>query len=78
MTISLDSLEGRLMAQRKLLARIVAVLDDSTVNDFLSSRDHFEGNEEDPGDYSEGWAIEGALADELRLIREAAEAVKKG
>ena len=71
------SLEGRLIAQRQLLALIVAVLDGGGQADrlwsFLEERSQFQDGEEDPGVLpSSAAAIEGAVADELRLIAETA------
>ena len=74
---SIDSLEGRLLAQRKLIALIVAVLDrEGRADDiwrFVEERGRFDDGEEDPGVVPSAAAgIEGALASELRLIAEAA------
>ena len=74
---NVESLEGRLMAHRKLLALIVAELADGAGGrrlwSFLDERSQFQDAEEDPGVIpSPGLGIEGALADELRLIAEAA------
>jgi hypothetical protein len=74
---SIDSLEGRLLAQRKLIALIVAVLDRegraSDIWRFVEERGQFDDGEEDPGVVPSAAAgIEGAVASELRLIAEAA------
>ena len=74
---SIDSLEGRLLAQRKLIALIVAALDREGRADgvwrFVEERSQFDDGEEDPGVVPSAAAgIEGALASELRLIAEAA------
>lgn len=67
---TVESLEGRLMAHRKLIAMILSTLRDSPelwskIEDRLEVRDH----EEDPGVIpSEAFAIEAALADEIRLV----------
>lgn len=73
------SLEGRLIAQRQLLALIVAALADDgggqadRLWSFLEERSQFQDGEEDPGVLpSSAAAIEGAVADELRLIAETA------
>ena len=70
-----ETLEGRIIAQRKLLARIVAVLEADgkagPITRFLEDRSQYQDNEEDPGAVpSEALAIELAVADELRLILE--------
>ncbi|GGL51449.1 hypothetical protein [Wenxinia marina] len=71
------TLEGRLLAQRKVLARIVAELKSPALDAYLADRDHFEGYDEDPGAVpDDGFSIEGAISDELRLIRELAEAMR--
>jgi hypothetical protein len=75
---TVESLEGRLMAQRKLLALIVAELGGTQGTgdrlwEFLEERTQFQDGEEDPGVMpSTAHGIEGAMADELRLIAEAA------
>lgn len=72
--VTTETLEGRLIAQRKILARLVAELRSDALDAFLADRDHFEGNEEDPGAVPDGaFAVEAAIADEVRLIREAAQ-----
>jgi hypothetical protein len=73
----IDGLEGRLLAQRKLIALIVAILDrDGRADEiwrFIEARGRFDDGEEDPGVLPSAAAgIEGALASELRLIAEAA------
>ncbi|QQA42135.1 hypothetical protein [Pelagovum pacificum] len=74
-----DTLEGRLLAQRKLLARIVAALKSDELDKFLSDRDHYDGHEEDPGSDPDGsYALEAALADELRLLSEEVARLRKG
>ncbi|SDE35620.1 hypothetical protein [Limimaricola pyoseonensis] len=81
MTTTIDSLEGRLLAQRKVLARLVAALDGPAgeqLRDYIRDRSHMVGDEEDPGAVpGEGLSIEGALADEMHHILEAAEARRK-
>ncbi|MGZ9811821.1 hypothetical protein ACXN5S_15260 [Pseudoroseicyclus sp. H15] len=70
MTISNETLEGRILAQRKLLVRIVAALDSPEIDAFLAERDHVELQSEDPGaDPDPAFSIEQSLADELKLIR---------
>lgn len=78
-TESRETLEGRLLAQRKVLARIVAVLargdHDRDVLDWLRERAHARLQEEDPGAVPDaGFAIEGALADEIGRVLALAEA----
>ncbi|WP_373353934.1 hypothetical protein [Pseudoroseicyclus sp. CXY001] len=69
MSTSPESLEGRLIAQRKLLVRLIAALDLPEVEDFLASRDHVELQSEDPGaEPDPAFAIEEGIAAELRLI----------
>lgn len=69
MTETPETLDGRLLAQRKLLARIVAAMDSEALDAFLADRDHLEAHEEDPGiEPDSTYAVESALADELRAI----------
>jgi hypothetical protein len=75
--LKLEALEGRLMAQRKLIALLVAELDRDGRADrlwaFLDERSQFQDGEEDPGVVPSGaLATEGAVSDEVRLIAEAA------
>lgn len=73
MPMTLETLEGRLLAQRKLLARIVAEMNNPAVNAFLDERDHVQAHEEDPGGVpDDGFAVQAALSDELRLLRDEA------
>jgi len=79
MPISTDTLEGRLLAQRKVLARIIARLGDSDLEAFLDQRDHVGAHEEDPGsDPDPSFAIEAALADELRALSEEVARLREG
>ncbi|SHI55325.1 hypothetical protein [Wenxinia saemankumensis] len=72
------SLEGRLMAQRKLLARIVAHLGDEAIDAFLAERGHVNLEDEDPGATPDpAFAIEGAMADEMRQIADLAARFRK-
>lgn len=74
-----ETIEGRLIAQRKLLARIVAALGDAGVDAFLAERDHLELGAEDPGaEPDPALAIAGAFADELREIEKLAERFRAG
>lgn len=73
---SLEILEGRIIAQRKVLVEILALMaeqDDNLLN-FLEERSIFRDHEEDPGvvDPSPEFAIEAAAADEFRMIVDAA------
>ncbi|KAA9010451.1 hypothetical protein [Histidinibacterium aquaticum] len=66
-----EALEGRILAQRKVLARILAHLNAAELDTFLSDRDHIEAHEEDPGSDPDGsFALEHALADELSKLRD--------
>jgi len=72
-----DILEARLIAQRKLLARIVAALQDPSVDSYLADRNHLELGAEDPGAVpDEALAFVGAVADELREIEKLAERLR--
>ena len=67
--------EGRIIAQRKVLALILSRLaqSDPSVLDALDGQTVPSSHEEDPGvEPSLEFAIENAIADELRLILEAA------
>lgn len=71
MTESPETLEGRILAHRKILARIVATLgrQGSDLQDELKDRRHLELNDEDPGAVPDpALAIEGAIADEIRQV----------
>jgi len=72
-----ETLEARLIAQRKLLARIVAVLQEPSLDSFLADRNHLELGAEDPGAVpDEALAFAGAVADELREIEKLAERLR--
>ena len=81
MTVTIETLEGRLLAQRKVLARLVATFEGPAGDDlreYVRDRSHMSGHEEDPGAVpGEGLSIEGALADEMHHISEAAEAHRR-
>jgi hypothetical protein len=69
------SVEGRLLAQRKLLAFILSELVRGDAGGrweaFAEQRAVFQDGEEDPGVVpSEAQAVEAALADEIRQIAE--------
>lgn len=75
--LSPESVEGRLIAHRQLLSRVVAILaDDPRGRDllaFLEERSVFQGYEEDPGAVpSPEHAIQLAAAEEFRLVAERA------
>ncbi|MBM9594547.1 hypothetical protein [Roseitranquillus sediminis] len=75
--MSKEKLEGRLMGQRKVLALVIATLASGRSADDLLERleelENFQGYDEDPGAVpTEAFAIEAALAEEVRLIVEAA------
>ncbi|NDV00126.1 hypothetical protein [Pseudoroseicyclus tamaricis] len=77
MSVTPESLEGRILAQRKLLARIVATLNDPDLDAFLDQRDHVELSSEDPGAVpDDAFSIEQSVADELKLIRRLADDVR--
>ena len=81
MTVTLETLEGRLLAQRKVLAHLVAALEGpagDALREYVQDRSHMSAAEEDPGAVpGEGLSIEGALADEMHHISEMAEAHRK-
>ncbi len=73
MTDTPETLEGRLLAHRKILARVLQVLasgkgGESLIED-LKDRRQLELHQEDPGAVPDpALAIEGALADEVRQV----------
>lgn len=70
----IHALEGRLIAHRKLMARLLALLSDTDrkqIDDWLDKTSVPHDGQEDPGIMpSDADALELALADELRLIRD--------
>jgi hypothetical protein len=68
-----DPLEGRLTAHRAVLAALVAASPDRTaLTALLQDRSVMRDGQEDPGAVpTEAVRIEGALADEFRLLAEA-------
>jgi len=77
MTESPETLEGRIIAHRKILARVIAALaaekGGAELLDYLKDRRHLQLHEEDPGAVPDpGLAIEGAIADEVRQVLELA------
>ena len=71
---TIGSLEGRLMAHRKVMAMLLEHCGDANgLREALEARLEVQDHEEDPGVVtSEAFAIEAAIADELRLIMDAA------
>jgi hypothetical protein len=71
-----EALEGRILAQRKILVEILSRLaqSDAGLLDALEERTVFRDHEEDPGvaDVSPEFAIEAAIAEEVRLIVQSA------
>lgn len=71
-----EALEGRILAQRKILVELLArfARTDPSVLQALEDRAVFRDHEEDPGvaDPSPEFAIEAAVAEEVRLILEGA------
>jgi hypothetical protein len=79
MTESPETLEGRILAHRKILARVLAMLaagrGGAELLEDIKDRRHLELHEEDPGAVPDpGLAVEGAVADEMRLVLELARA----
>jgi len=73
MTETQDTLEGRIIAHRKILAQVVAAVASGgggpEILDYLKDRRHLELHEEDPGAVPDpGLAIQGAIADEVRQV----------
>jgi hypothetical protein len=76
---SIETLSGQLAAHRKLLSRIVASLESegqrAALLDFLREQQSMRDGQEDPGAVpTEALDFGLALANELRLIEEAAQA----
>lgn len=69
----IDPLEGRLTAHRAVLAALVAASPDrNALLELLHDRSIMHDGQEDPGAVpTEAVRIEGALADEFRLLAEA-------
>jgi hypothetical protein len=69
-----QTLEGRLIGQRKVLAMLVAAMpQDGALWARLEERAQVQDHEEDPGVMPSGaYAIEAAAAEEVRLILEMA------
>lgn len=67
-------LEGRLLAHRRVLARLVALLPDAqrhALLDWMDGREVMFDGQEDPGAVpAEGLALSMGMADEFRLIAE--------
>lgn len=68
----LDQIEGRLLAQRRLLAQMLAAMPDTLrrqMLDWLDARSVMRDGQEDPGAVpADGMAEAMALADEYRAI----------
>lgn len=68
----LDALEGRLIAHRRMLTRLMELSPDTArdaMQEWLSEREIMPDGQEDPGALAdEGAALELALADEMRLV----------
>ncbi|ABN76446.1 hypothetical protein RSWS8N_03610 [Cereibacter sphaeroides WS8N] len=74
-----DTIEGRLIAQRKVLARLVALAGSDALRDWLDERSTMQDHQEDPGAVpAPGIAIEVALAEEIRCIRDEADRLRDG
>ncbi len=67
--VTRDDLEGRLLAQRQVLARLVQA-QGPVLHDWLREKSQVQIPQEDPGmgDASIAFAIEASLADEMKLI----------
>ncbi|NGM46127.1 hypothetical protein G5B31_11340 [Rhodobacter sp. SGA-6-6] len=76
------ALEGRLLAHRKLLARLLAGSPEDSraaIADWLAGQEVMPDGQEDPGAVpGEGLAVELALSDELRRISRLCEGVQGG
>ena len=73
------ALEGRVLAHRRLLSRLIALLggdDRRMLLDWLEGREVMFDGQEDPGAVpTEGLALSMGMADEFRFIAEMAEAL---
>lgn len=67
-----DALEGRLLAHRRILSRLIAALpeeDRTPLLDWMSAREVMRDGQEDPGAVpAEGSALELAMADEFSRV----------
>lgn len=74
MTAALDGLEGRVLAQRQILARLIHG-QGGDLTEWLREKSILQIAEEDPGvgQGSGPFAIEASLADEMRLVLELVE-----
>jgi len=72
----IQSLEGRLLAQRRVLARLLAASAEPEwrqVGEWLAERDVLHDGQEDPGAVpAEGMALELAMSAEFRALAELA------
>ncbi|WP_145109550.1 hypothetical protein [Cereibacter sediminicola] len=72
--LTTETIEGRLIAQRKVLSRLVALADNDELRAWLEERSVMQDNQEDPGAVpAPGVGIEVALAEEIRCIRDEAD-----
>lgn len=75
LTARIDALEGRLVAHRRVLSRLLALAPPelrAEMLDWLEQREVMPDGQEDPGILDpEGAALELALSDEMRLIHAA-------
>ncbi|MDP3339682.1 hypothetical protein [Frigidibacter sp.] len=76
-TTQLVRLEAMLIAQRKLLLRLIAQTGaGAAIADDLAAREVFQGHEEDPGVLPTAeFALEAAVAEQLRLIAREVQAI---
>lgn len=74
--LTMETLEGRLIAQRKILALLLARLpadEAASVWEYLDERSTMQDAQEDPGAVPDaGVALQVAIAEEVRLIAEEA------
>ncbi|MBS1301254.1 hypothetical protein [Loktanella sp. SALINAS62] len=75
MTMPPETFEGRLTAQRQILARLIHAHGGGDLRDFMRDRSTVRVPEEDPGadGPDSAFGIEAALAEEMRLILDAVE-----
>lgn len=73
------ALEGRLLAHRRLLSRLIALLADGdrrALRDWMDGREVMFDGQEDPGAVpAEGLALSMGMADEFRFIAEMVDAL---
>ncbi|SMO45023.1 hypothetical protein [Paracoccus laeviglucosivorans] len=75
----IEALEGRLIAHRKLLVQLLMRLppaDQADMREWLTSASVMHDGQEDPGAVADtGAALELAISDEMRLLRERLDAL---